>query len=126
MGNHRGSAPTGLSAACCLLFRAPTPFEVVVERPVTRVAGTECRPTPDNPNGYCYDDGPAGGWPFAYLVDSPGISVADTLGVEDDFRPGWFLADVAVFGALAGAVVTGVIRMRRRERAAAPGDLLKT
>jgi hypothetical protein len=56
---------------------------------------------------------PAGGWPFSFVYDSPCCSVIGTLGPEDEFKPGWFLLDAAVFGALP-ALVVGAVILRRR------------
>jgi hypothetical protein len=56
----------------------------------------------------------AAGWPFAYLYDSPAISARGTFGLEDDFKPGWFLADTAIFGASMAAGAAIVTRLRRR------------
>jgi hypothetical protein len=85
------------------------------------VVGNMCEPTGDNPRGYCFRRLPAGGWPFAFLYDNPGTSVRGRLGAEDSFRPGWFLIDAVVFGALpvAGAAVIGVRRRRSSELPAA-------
>jgi hypothetical protein len=58
---------------------------------------------------------PAGGWPFAYLYDNPCCSVVGSLGMEDTFKPGWFLLDAAVFSVLplvVGALVYGLPRLR--------------
>jgi hypothetical protein len=41
-----------------------------------------------------------GGWPFAFLLDKPGISVMSALGlVEDRFEAWAFWADVAAYWA---------------------------
>jgi hypothetical protein len=59
---------------------------------------------------------PAGGWPIAYLYDSPCCSVIGSLGLEDRFEPGRFAVDEAAFGVLpvlVGLVAFGV-RPRRR------------
>jgi hypothetical protein len=93
---------------------------VVVHRPVTMVLGNACEPAPDNPNGYCYGPRPAGGWPFAFLYDDPGTSVRDSLGVEDDLMPAWFLADAATFGLLAALVAVAVHMWRRRRPGESP------
>jgi hypothetical protein len=91
---------------------------VVVHRQVTMVVGNVCEPTNDNPNGYCFGPEPAGGWPFPYLYDNPGVSVRGSLNFpEDDLRPGWFLADVATFSALA-ALIAVAVHLRRRRRPA--------
>src|SRR5690242_20270307 len=61
---------------------------VVVQRPVWMVVGNMCEPTRENPSGYCVRQLPAGGWPLAFLYDSPGTSVLGRLGAEDTFKPG--------------------------------------
>jgi len=87
---------------------------VVVHRPVLMAVGNMCDPSADNPGGLCYQRLPAGGWPFAFLYDDPGTSVLGTLGPEDDFRPGWFLVDAAIFAVLpAIGVVVFLVRRRR-------------
>jgi hypothetical protein len=90
---------------------------VAVHRPVRMAVGNMCEPTRDNPSGYCFRQLPAGGWPVAFIYDSPGTSVLGVLGMEDDFKPGPFLIDTAVFGALPaiGAVVFGMRRRRSSE-----------
>jgi hypothetical protein len=85
---------------------------VAVHRPVLTVVGNMCEPTGDNPSGFCYRGLPAGGWPFAFLYDSPATSVLDQLGLEDDFKAGWFLIDAAIFGALPAAAAVA-FRLRR-------------
>jgi hypothetical protein len=87
-------------------------WSVVIHRPVRMVVGNMCEPTGDNPHGYCFRQLPAGGWPFAFLYDSPGTSVVGKLGAEDTFESGWFLLDTAVFGALqaGGALALGLRR----------------
>jgi hypothetical protein len=59
-----------------------------------------------------------GGFPVAYLFDNPGISVEHALALEDEFRVGAFLLDVAIYFALtllATLAVRGAwTRLRRR------------
>ena len=52
------------------------------------------------------------GWPAPYLADSPHTSVAHQIGLEDDFRPGPFLATYS-FWLL---VVLGVAHLAGRLR----------
>jgi hypothetical protein len=59
-------------------------------------------------------DLPAGGWPYAYLYDSPCCSVIGSLGLEDTFKPAWFLADTAIYGALPAIVGAIIVSLRRR------------
>lgn len=35
------------------------------------------------------------GWPAPYLADSPGTSVIHKVGLEDEFRPGSFIATLS-------------------------------
>lgn len=91
---------------------------LAVQRSELRVVGDACPPAPDNPDGLCYEPLPTAGWPFPFLYDSPGTSVRGQLGVEDDFRPHWFLADAVILGALPAAVAFVVRRRRTRPRAA--------
>jgi hypothetical protein len=94
---------------------------VLVHRQVTVVTANVCEPTTDNPNGYCFGPAPAGGWPFAFLYDNPGVSVRGSLNFpEDDLRPGWFLADATTFAALLVPVAVAIRRRRRRRPAAIP------
>jgi hypothetical protein len=54
-----------------------------------------CSPFPLHP---CGEGVLQGGWPFAYLLDKPGISVMASLGlIEDRFETRAFLADVVAF-----------------------------
>lgn len=70
-----------------------------------------CSPFPLHP---CDEGVLQGGWPLAYLLDKPGISVMSQLGlVEDRFLPRPFYVDVIAFWtALLG--VAGLIESRRR------------
>ena len=57
-----------------------------------------------------------GGWPLAYLVDRPGISVPGVLHVvEDDFRPLPFSADLTFWFLLAALLPSPRLRPRRRD-----------
>jgi hypothetical protein len=67
--------------------------------------------------GPCNEALPAGGFPLAYLYDVPGISVQGTLGPEDTFAGGPFLADFAFYLALL-CLTAGVFGARVRCRAA--------
>lgn len=45
----------------------------------------------------CLEDREVAGLPFAYLLDTPGISVEHSVGLfEDEFRPLLFALDVAL------------------------------
>lgn len=61
---------------------------------------------------YCPKPKLNGGWPAPYLFDKPGISVEGKLFViEDDFRWGPFVADVAFY-------LLGLLALRRGWRMA--------
>jgi hypothetical protein len=92
---------------------------VVVQRPGAMTVDDMCRRAPGSSNGYCSAGPPVGGWPFAFLYDSPGTSVLGKLGPEDDVRAWAFVADAAVYGGLVGALVLVVGRVRRRRVAEA-------
>jgi hypothetical protein len=106
-----------LTVALCFSLAAGS---VVIHRQVTMEGGNLCERTTDNPNGFCYGPEPVGGWPFAFLYDDQATSVIGQLGPEDDFRPGWFLADMATFGTLATLVAVAVHLLRRRRPAGSP------
>ena len=52
-----------------------------------------------------------GGWPAPYLADSTATSVPHQIGLEDDFRPGPFVATFAFWLLIADAVAR-VLRRR--------------
>ena len=73
-----------------------------------------CSPFPLHP---CDQGVLQGGWPLAYLLDKPGISVMAELGlIEDRFEAVPFFLDVAVFWA----VLLGVAWMMRVGRLGTP------
>src|SRR3989339_1168924 len=74
-----------------------TMASIKYERTHPTVTGNVCDASPNNPRGLCYEDLPAGGFPFSYLYDSGGVSVMGTLGIEDHFYIGWFIADIAFY-----------------------------
>jgi hypothetical protein len=71
-----------------------------------------CSPFPLHP---CDEGVLQGGWPLAYLLDKPGISVMAQLGlIEDRFEPTPFFLNVALFwAALLGASWVPPARRRR-------------
>jgi hypothetical protein len=73
-----------------------------------------CAPEPYHP---CIDGVLQGGFPLAYLLDRPGISVMSKLAlVEDLFRPWAFAIDVVAF-SLALFALGRVKGTRRRNTA---------
>lgn len=70
-----------------------------------------CSPFPLHP---CGEGVLQGGWPFAFLLDKPGISVMSALGlVEDRFEPWAFWADVAAYWAALLGLAWLVALLRR-------------
>lgn len=64
---------------------------------------------------------PVGGWPAPFVADNPGTSVILHLGLEDNFRLGSFVADVA-FWYLTSAGLWMIIRCLRRKVAGPKRD----
>ena len=72
-----------------------------------------------NPNGYCYADLPAGGYPFAWLYDSPATSVVGRLGAEDVLTNGGvrlapLIADVVLYFLLFAVIWFLAVRRWQR------------
>ena len=74
--------------------------------------GNVCGPAGDQP---CYVPLLSAGWPLAFVVDAPGVSVPDKLGFEDDIRPGIFVVDVLFYFSLL-SLAWRYGRLRRRIR----------
>jgi hypothetical protein len=70
-----------------------TAVSIKYERFHPGVTGNGC----DTPRGLCYEDLPAGGFPFTYIYDRGDVSVIGKLGLEDNFYTGWFIADVTSY-----------------------------
>lgn len=51
------------------------------------------------------------GWPAPFLADDPATSVIQTLGAEDVFRPGPFVATLSFWFLVVSAVAAGVRRV---------------
>jgi hypothetical protein len=68
--------------------------------PSIGIYGTECE---DQPDGYCYGPLLGAGFPFQYVLDSPGVSIVGTIGYEDRMNPLMFLLDVLIYWASAYA-----------------------
>jgi hypothetical protein len=60
--------------------------------PEQKIVGTECPIIRE-----CVRPVKGGGFPVQYVVDVPGISVRDVLGLEDEFRTWPFLADLCFY-----------------------------
>lgn len=60
-----------------------------------------------------------GGWPAPFLADDPSTSVTSQLGLEDQFRPGPFIADLAfwfVLFSLASNICSFAVAARYRRK----------
>jgi len=71
-----------------------------------------------HPPRSCRDGVLQGGWPLAYIVDSPGVSVVGKVTIvgEDHFHPLPFAVDAA----LAGALVWLLLGLRGNGRSGLP------
>ena len=80
------------------------------------VVGNLCGPKMDE---LCLAPVLKGGFPLAYVYDTPGVSVEGKLNIfgEDRFRAGRFLLDLLIYFAFAIAV-TSAVRAVQRGRAA--------
>ena len=75
-------------------------LSVYIERvgPELSQYGNLCGPGAADP---CYKPALKGGFPFAYLVDAPGISVERQLGFgEDELLLGTLVLDIAIYLAI--------------------------
>lgn len=77
--------------------------------------GNLCGPTSSDT---CYRPALKGGYPFAYLVDTPGVSVEGKLTfIEDTLNPGALLLDLTVYFAailLSIAVISSFRSAQKR------------
>jgi hypothetical protein len=75
-------------------------LSVVIQRigPELVQYGNLCGPTASDP---CYGPVMKGGFPFAYLFDTPGVSVVGKLSFfEDTLHPGALLIDITAYFAV--------------------------
>jgi hypothetical protein len=92
-------------------------LSVHVERigPELAAYGNLCGPNAVDP---CYQPVLKGGFPVAYLFDTPGISVERKLAfVEDELVVGALIIDIAIYfaiGLLAMSIVSRYLTQRRR------------
>ena len=102
----------GLTLLAALVLTLITSY---VERVGPAPAGWRdelCSPFPLHP---CAEGVLQGGWPFAYLLDKPGISVMAQLGlIEDRFEPRAFWLDVLAFWMALSALGWFAASRRRR------------
>lgn len=113
LSSNRSLATLSLIAAIALTVKS-----VGIERtgPELAAYGNLCGPSHDD---LCYEPVLNAGFPIGFLFDNPGISVERQLAfIEDEFRIGAFLLDVAIYFALlllaALAVRAAWTRLRRR------------
>ena len=72
--------------------------------------GNLCGPTSNDP---CYEPVLKGGFPLAYLFDTPGISVVGKLSfIEDTLHPGALLMDITAYFAVIMLSISGASRYR--------------
>jgi hypothetical protein len=92
---------------------------VYIERtgPELAAYGNLCGPRADDP---CLEPVLKGGYPLAYLVDTPGIAVERKLAfVEDQLLPSALILDIAIYFMLVLSAIllrSGQFRRRRTTR----------
>ena len=80
------------------------------------VTGNLCGPNTDQ---FCYEPAFKGGFPLAYIYDSPGISVYGKIAlVEDRFLRGRFLIDVLAYFLVL--MIAGRLYDARRRAVSSP------
>jgi hypothetical protein len=79
--------------------------------PVIRQHGTECIPLED-----CFAPVRGGGFPMQFVVDNPGVSIPDLLGIEDEFRLWAFVLDVIFYFVLGQLLYKFIRSIRARKR----------
>ena len=79
------------------------------------IVGNVCDVTTVNPNGFCYEPLPQGGFPFIFYKDNPGSSVVGMLGPpEDDFYLAPFLGNVLFYFLLLNLVIFTYRRLKKK------------
>ena len=73
--------------------------------PEIRQHGTECIPLED-----CFAPVRGGGFPLQFIVDNPGVSIPDNLGIEDEFRLWAFASDI-IFYYILGRLLYKLIEL---------------
>jgi hypothetical protein len=100
-----------LIAASAALTLTCSSFAYQRRGPELVVVGNLCGPKTDE---FCYAPVLKGGFPLAYIYDTPGVSVEGKLSIgEDKFRGGRFLLDALIYFALAVAAL-GAAHVRKR------------
>ena len=88
-----------------ILSLVATVVSVKYERMYSGVTGNVCDVSADNPNGFCYEDLPKGGFPFAYLYDQGGITMRGALEIFDSFYVTWFITDIVFYFLLFSLIL---------------------
>lgn len=122
---ERAGPDTARSASIASRLVAISIGAVLLTLASSVVAGTrvevqdwDCPPAPAS----CAREVVANGFPFPYISDYHGLSVANRASLfgalwgEDRFRPGPFWANVAVYGAALALIGVARDRLRRRRR----------
>ncbi|HET7867536.1 MAG TPA: hypothetical protein VFL86_24290 [Burkholderiaceae bacterium] len=107
----------GLASLTFLLATVLALLSVNIQRtgPELVEYGNLCGPTSNDP---CYEPELKGGFPIAYLIDAPGVSVEHQLSLgEDHLRPEALALDVAFYFAAILCVVWVASRHSRQGRA---------
>jgi len=102
-------------AAMLIVALILSALSVLIERtgPELGQFGNLCGPTSDDP---CLEPLLKGGYPVAYLFDTPGLSVEHRLSFgEDMFYLGAFTVNSAVYLFLLSAASFGVTRFFKQE-----------
>ncbi len=108
----------GLAGLALMSAVTLTLLSVSVERKGPELApyGNLCGP---RHHDLCYEPQLKGGFPIAYLFDSPGTSVERNLGLEDKLVPGALFLDIALYFVIVLLAVRLVpFRWAKRHRRA--------
>ncbi len=79
--------------------------------PVIKQYGTECIPLKD-----CFAPVRGGGFPVQFVVDNPGVSIPDSLGIEDELRIWAFVVDVIFYFVLGKLLYKFIRHYNARKR----------
>jgi hypothetical protein len=81
--------------------------------PESKIVGTECSIIRE-----CVRPVRGGGFPVQYIVDNPGITARDVLGLEDEFRAWSFIANFSFYVCLIelARMVIGSFKLREKQK----------
>jgi hypothetical protein len=106
-----------LLAALVALTLTCSSFGYQRRGPELVVVGNLCGPNTDE---FCYAPVLKGGFPLAYIYDTPGVSVEGKLSLmEDHFRAGRFLLDVLMYFALGMVALVAARTFKKRRTTSA-------